>query len=160
VYGTFPRLDQSHSQRLPEAIYSEVQWLEREANNSPTSSFEVNEAVVSSLPYTLPRWHLDTVITLPLPLNIVSRFRLNFNGVLDWLLDLLTTYTQLSGLQVISATSLISIFYKSPQHAESFPACCVFNSCSQVTASNSGDSSDSALKFSLIAGSLPSDSFL
>jgi hypothetical protein len=59
-------------------------------------------------------------------------------------MDLLTTYTQHSELQVITALSLISKFYKSPQHPPSLlPACCVLISHSQATASNSGDSSAS-----------------
>jgi hypothetical protein len=56
---TVPRpflgLDQLHSKRLPEAIYPEEEWLEREANNSLISSFEVKKAVATILPYTLPR---------------------------------------------------------------------------------------------------------
>jgi hypothetical protein len=38
------------------------------------------------------------------------------DGVLDWILDLLTTYTHNSELQVITAPSLISTLCKSPQH--------------------------------------------
>jgi hypothetical protein len=61
---------------------------------------------------------------------------------LDWWMDLLTTYTQHSELQVITAVSLISTPYKSPQHPLSlFPACCVFISHSLVAGSDSGDSS-------------------
>jgi hypothetical protein len=63
---------------------------------------------------------------------------------MDWILDLLTTCTQNSELRVITAQALISTHYKSPQHPlRQFPACCVFNSCSLTTASNSGDSSAS-----------------
>jgi hypothetical protein len=59
-------------------------------------------------------------------------------------MDLLTTYTPHSELQVITALSLISTFYKSPQHPLSlFPARCVFKSRSLPTASNVGDSSAS-----------------
>jgi hypothetical protein len=35
---------------------------------------------------------------------------------LDWMLDLLTTYTNGSELQVITAPSLTSTLYKSPQN--------------------------------------------
>jgi hypothetical protein len=63
------------------------------------------------------------------------------DGVLDWILDLLTTYTHNSELQVIIASSLISRAF-----AKSFPACSVFTRRSLVRASNSGDSSASALK--------------
>jgi hypothetical protein len=63
---------------------------------------------------------------------------------MDWQIDLLTTYTHLSEPQVITALSLISTLYKTSQHPLShFPACCVFNSRSLTTASNSGDSSAS-----------------
>jgi hypothetical protein len=61
---------------------------------------------------------------------------------MDWILDVLTTCTHHSELQVITALSLIFTLYKSPQHPLSpFPTCCVFNSRSLATASNSGDSS-------------------
>jgi hypothetical protein len=39
--------------------------------------------------------------------------------VLDWILDLLTTYTHNSELQVITAPSLISTLCRSPQHMPS-----------------------------------------
>jgi hypothetical protein len=59
-------------------------------------------------------------------------------------MDLLTSYTHRSELQVITALSLISTFYKSPQHPLShFPTCYVFNSRSLATSSNSGDFSAS-----------------
>jgi hypothetical protein len=63
---------------------------------------------------------------------------------MDWWMDLLTTCTCHSELQVITAPLLISTIHRSPQHPWSlFPACCVFNSCSLATASSSGDSSAS-----------------
>jgi hypothetical protein len=50
-------------------------------------------------------------------------------------MDLFTTYSHHSELQVITALSLISTNHKSPQHTLSlFPACCVFISRSLVTA--------------------------
>jgi hypothetical protein len=59
-------------------------------------------------------------------------------------MDLLTIYTHRSKLQVITALSVISTLYKSPQHQlKLFPACRVFISRSLATASNSGDSSAS-----------------
>jgi hypothetical protein len=65
-------------------------------------------------------------------------------GGMDWWMYLLTTYTRHSELQVITALSLISTLYKSPQLPLSlFPACSVFNSRSLATANNSGDSSAS-----------------
>jgi hypothetical protein len=62
----------------------------------------------------------------------------------DWWIDLLTTYTHHSELPVITALSLISTLYKSPQHPLSLSlACCVFISHSMATASDNGDSSAS-----------------
>jgi hypothetical protein len=52
----------------------------------------------------------------------------------------------LQAITTITITlSLISTLYKSLQHTLSFPVCCVFTSRSLITASNSGDSSASAL---------------
>jgi hypothetical protein len=57
-------------------------------------------------------------------------------------MDLLTTYTHHSELQVITALSLTSPIHILPQHPLSpLPACCVFNGSSLATASNSVDSS-------------------
>jgi hypothetical protein len=87
------------------------------------------------------------------------------DGVLNWLLNLLTTYTHESELQGISAPPLISIHKptehnKSPQHPLSlFPACSVFISRSLATPSNSGYFQLNALKSSLNGGSLPIASF-
>jgi hypothetical protein len=61
---------------------------------------------------------------------------------MDWWMDLLTTYIRHSELHVITALSLISTLYKSPQHPLFlFLAYCAFNSHSLATASKSGDSS-------------------
>jgi hypothetical protein len=66
---------------------------------------------------------------------------------MDWWRDLLTIYTHHSELQVITALSLISTLYKSPQHPLGpSPARCVFISQSLATASNSGDYSASRAK--------------
>jgi hypothetical protein len=63
---------------------------------------------------------------------------------LKWWMDLLTTFTQDSGLQVITAPPLIYIIYKSPQHPLSLlPVFCVFTSRFLPTASNSEYSSAS-----------------
>jgi hypothetical protein len=43
-------------------------------------------------------------------------FRGDCRRGMDWILDLLTTYTRHSELQVITALSRISTLYKSPQH--------------------------------------------
>jgi hypothetical protein len=55
-------------------------------------------------------------------------------------MDLFTTYTHHSELQVSTALSLICTLYTSPQHPLSFPACYVLTSCSLATVSNIGDS--------------------
>jgi hypothetical protein len=63
---------------------------------------------------------------------------------MDWIRDLLTTWVYHLELQVITALSLISRLYKSPQHPLNLsPACCIFNSLSLAAVSNSGDSSAS-----------------
>jgi hypothetical protein len=82
--------------------------------------------------------------------NIIMRMCVTVDGVLDWLLDLLTTYTHNLELQIITAPSLISTLLQIiAAPAKSFPACYVFTSRSLVTASNSGDSPSSAIKFHL-----------
>jgi hypothetical protein len=59
-------------------------------------------------------------------------------------MDLLTTYTHHSELRVITAPSLISTIYKSPQYSLSFfPACCVFTCRFLATAYKSEESSGS-----------------
>jgi hypothetical protein len=64
----------------------------------------------------------------------------DLHGVWIGELDLMTTYTHHSELPVITALSLISTLYTSPQKPLSlFPACYVFISRSLATASNSGD---------------------
>jgi hypothetical protein len=71
------------------------------------------------------------------------------DGVLHWILDVLTTYTHNSEVQVITAPSLISTIHKSPHHPLSLFQPDVFTSSCLVTASNNGYSSVSALKSSL-----------
>jgi hypothetical protein len=61
---------------------------------------------------------------------------------MDWILDLLTAYTQHSVLQAITVLSPISTQI-TVANSKSSPACSVFNSRSLATASNSGDSSSS-----------------
>jgi hypothetical protein len=58
-------------------------------------------------------------------------------------MDILTTYTHKSELEVITALSLIYTLYKS-LHAKYSPACSAFSRC-LVTALNNGDSSASVL---------------
>jgi hypothetical protein len=63
---------------------------------------------------------------------------------LGWRIDLLSTSTHHSELEVITVLPLISALYISPQHPLNiFPAWCFFNSRSLEIASNSGDSSAS-----------------
>jgi hypothetical protein len=74
---------------------------------------------------------------------ILSQFWVTIDRVLDWRLDLLTTYTYDSEPHAITVPPPTSTIHKSPQHPLSlFPACCVF-SRSLATASNSTDSSTS-----------------
>jgi hypothetical protein len=75
---------------------------------------------------------------------ILLRCRGDRRRGMDWRLDLLSTYTHDSELQVITALSLISTLYKSPKHPLNlFSVCHVFVSRSLGAASNSGDSSSS-----------------
>jgi hypothetical protein len=58
-------------------------------------------------------------------------------------------YTRLGTSSNYSATANLHALQMTTAHAKSLPACCVFTSRSLVTATNSGGSSASALKFSL-----------
>jgi hypothetical protein len=69
-------------------------------------------------------------------------------------------YTQLVSTSNYTAIADLSTLQITTADAKSFPDCCVFTSRSLVTTSNSGDSSASALKFSLNSDSLPIDSLL
>jgi hypothetical protein len=69
-------------------------------------------------------------------------------------------YTRRGPTSDYSATANLHTLQITSAQAKSFPAYCVFTSCSLVTASNSGDSSASTFKSSLNGGSLPTDSFL
>jgi hypothetical protein len=82
------------------------------------------------------------------------------DGVLDCILDLLTTLQHDSELQVITAQPLISTIHKSPQHTLSLFQLAVFTSRSLVTVSNSGDSFASVLKSSLNGTFLPTELFV
>jgi hypothetical protein len=85
--------------------------------------------------------HTEEIRSICLNLYILSWFTCGYRQGMDWWIDLLTTYTHHSELQVITALSLISTLYKSPtEPTNPFPACCVI-SCSLGTASNCGDSS-------------------
>jgi hypothetical protein len=64
---------------------------------------------------------------------------------LDWIVDVLATLTNHLWLNLITAPSLTSIFYKSLQHTLSLCNLLCFTSRSLVAASNSGDSSAYAL---------------
>jgi hypothetical protein len=67
----------------------------------------------------------------------------NIDGVWDWILDLLTTYTQLGTTSNCSATAGLHNSQITTVHTNPCPACCVFTSHSLATASNSWDSSAS-----------------
>jgi hypothetical protein len=69
-------------------------------------------------------------------LTYMSDYRRGMN----WWMDLLSTYTQHSELQVITALSVIFTLYTSPHHPLSiFSASCVFISRFLATACKSGD---------------------
>jgi hypothetical protein len=72
---------------------------------------------------------------------ILSWFICDYRWDLEWWLDLLTTYTQDSKLQAITAPPLISTIHKSQHLLTLFTDCCVFISHSLAMADNSGDSS-------------------
>jgi hypothetical protein len=72
-----------------------------------------------------------------------------FDGVLDWILDLLTTLPHGSHKSNYSAIANLHNLQIITGPTKPFPACCVFTSHSLVMVSNSGDSSASALKFPL-----------
>jgi hypothetical protein len=69
-------------------------------------------------------------------------------------------YTRLGTTRNYSVTANLYNSQITTAPAKHFPACYVFTSRSLVTASNSGDSSVSALKSSLNGGSLPTVPFL
>jgi hypothetical protein len=78
-------------------------------------------------------WHL-----------ILSRFRGDYRRGMDLWIDLMTTYTHHSELQVLN--NPIADFHTShiiTAPVKPFPACCVLTSRSLAAASNSGDSSTS-----------------
>jgi hypothetical protein len=66
-----------------------------------------------------------------------------FDGVLDWILVLLTTFTHYSVI-TLNYTG-IGDFHTSPNHAKSITACSAFTRRFQVTVSNNGYSSASIL---------------
>jgi hypothetical protein len=76
---------------------------------------------------------------------VLSRVCDAYRRGLDWWLGLLITLPHDSELQVITASSLISTFYKSLLQRLGIFSCSVFTSRFLATAYNSGDSSASAL---------------
>jgi hypothetical protein len=69
-------------------------------------------------------------------------------------------YTRLGTIINYSATDNLHTLQITTANAMSFPACCVFTSHSLVNASNTGDTTSSALRSSLNGGSLQTDSLL
>jgi hypothetical protein len=59
---------------------------------------------------------LSRCLAIVICVTILSYVRVTLNGVLDWILDLLTTLPHDLELQVITVPLLISTLYKSPQH--------------------------------------------
>jgi hypothetical protein len=80
------------------------------------------------------------------------------DGILDRILDLLTTYTHDSELQAITAPPIHNSHITTTP-AKPFAACCVNTSRSLVTVCNCGDSSASGLKSTLNGCFLPTVSF-
>jgi hypothetical protein len=78
---------------------------------------------------------------------ILSRVGVTFDWVLNWILDLVTTYR--SELQVMKAPLLISTHHKSSYQTRSILQPALFTSRSLATASNSRDSSAYELKSSV-----------
>jgi hypothetical protein len=81
---------------------------------------------------------------------IVTILGFTIDGVRIGELDLLTTYTYHSELQVITAPMPSKI---TTAPAKPFPACCVFNSRSLATDTKSGDSSASRAQVLVTAAS-------
>jgi hypothetical protein len=77
--------------------------------------------------------------------TVLSRVRVTIDAVLDWRLDLLTTLTHDSWLHLLMPSSLIFTVYKSLQHTLNISSPLSLHGRSPLTASNSGDSSASAL---------------
>jgi hypothetical protein len=71
---------------------------------------------------------------------------LTLDGIMDWILDSLTTLAYDSEPQAITAPSLISTIHQLPQHTLSLFQPAVFTSRSLVTAPNSGDSAASRVQ--------------
>jgi hypothetical protein len=87
---------------------------------------------------------VNEVQTSEVLVHILSQIVCDCRQGEKWWMDLLTTYTHNSELEVITALSLISALYKSPQHPLSlFPASYILISCSLATDSNSANSSAS-----------------
>jgi hypothetical protein len=84
----------------------------------------------------------------------MSRVRVIIDGVLDWRMDLLITWTHDSWLHLMISPSLISGLIDHYSKSQDFSVRCVFTSRSLVMASNIGDSSASAFT-SLSASSHP-----
>jgi hypothetical protein len=88
--------------------------------------------------------------------NIVTSYRVIVDGVFGLDIGFIAhLYTQLGTTGNYSATANLHNLQITTEPAKTFPACCVFTSRSLVTASNSRDSSASALESSLNGGSLP-----
>lgn len=87
--------------------------------------------------------------------NLYCRWCFGFKiGFIDHL------YTQLGTKSNYSTITNLHNLQIATAHTKCFPACCVFTSCSLIVASNSRDSSASALKSCLNGGSLPTVLFL
>jgi hypothetical protein len=93
--------------------------------------------------------------------SVLSRFWVTLNWVLDWILDLLTTFnTQIIIALNYNAIADVHILQIPRAHAKFFPACSEFTSSCLLTVSNNYYSSASVLSFFLNGGSLPASVFL
>jgi hypothetical protein len=106
-------------------------------------------------------WNVVVLINLDYgQILIQSRVRVIIDEVLDWVLDLLTTWnTRLVITLNYSAIANLHTLLFTRTHGKSFPARSVITRRLLVTTSNNGYSYVSGLKSSLNGGSLPSRLF-
>jgi hypothetical protein len=84
----------------------------------------LNFHLVSLLSTLHKKWECKNAVGT----TILSHVEVTIDGILDWWIDLLTTYARHLELQVITALSLISTLYKSLAHANSFQSVTVSTS--------------------------------
>jgi hypothetical protein len=87
----------------------------------------------------------------------VTCMSVNFDWILDWILNLLTTLAHIVITLNYSPIANFHTLQFTTARSKSFPAGSVFTSSSLVTASNNGYSSASGFKPFLIGGYLPTE---